>query len=258
MKRILNRRDFLQQTTAVIGGALAALPPASSVAGERGVQAVAFDAFALLDPRPVFTLADELFPGKGAELSNLWRTRQFEYTWLRTVAGQYADFWRVTEDALRFAARALKLDLDSPKRARLMNAYLELSTWPDVPSALRSLKAAGMRLAFLSNLPKRVLEACTENSGLKDLFEHFLSTDVVKHFKPAPQAYQMAVNAFGLKREAILFAAFAGWDAAGAKWFGFPTVWVNRLNSPMEELSVLPDAACHDLSDLAAFVSLHR
>lgn len=222
------------------------------------MQAVAFDAFAVLDPRPVFALAEELFPGKGAELGNAWRTRQFEYTWLRTLAGRYADFWRVTEDALSFAAKAVKLDLDPPKRAQLMNAYLRLSTWPDVPPALRSLKAAGMRLAFLSNLPKRVLEACTQNSGMKGLFEHFLSTDDVKHFKPAPRAYQMAVDAFGLKREAILFAAFAGWDAAGAKWFGFPTVWVNRLNSPVEELSVLPDATCHDLSGLVTFASSHR
>jgi 2-haloacid dehalogenase len=186
-------------------------------------------------------------------LGKAWRTRQFEYTWLRTTAGHYADFWQVTEDALRFAARELQLDLDSRTRAQLMNAYLKLRAWPDVSDALKSLKAAGVRLGFLSNFTHAMLKAGIKNSNLEGLFEHVLSTDEVKQFKPAPRAYQMAVDAFGLERKAILFAAFAGWDVAGAKWFGFPTVWVNRLNSPAEELSAAPDLVCLDLKDLVAF-----
>jgi 2-haloacid dehalogenase len=100
-----------------------------------------------------------------------------------------------------------------------------------------------------------MLEAGITNSGLEGVFEHLLSTDEVKQFKPAPRAYQMAVDAFGLKREAIVFAAFAGWDAAGAKWFGFPTVWVNRLNAPVEELSAQPDLTCHDVLGLVSFAT---
>jgi 2-haloacid dehalogenase len=138
-----------------------------------------------------------------------------------------------------------------------MNAYLDLRAWPDVPQTLKSLKASGIRLAFLSNFTARMLEAGINNSGLEGMFEHVLSTDSVKQFKPAPRAYQMAVDEFGLKPESIAFAAFAGWDAAGAKWFGFPTVWVNRLNSPEEELSVTPDVTCKDLSGLL-FATTHH
>ena len=90
------------------------------------------------------------------------------------------------------------------------------------------------------------------------MFEHVLTTDAVKQFKPAPRAYQMGVDAFGVKREAILFGAFAGWDASGAKWFGFPTVWVNRMNSPPEELNVSPDLTCSDLSGLVTFANSHH
>jgi len=139
-----------------------------------------------------------------------------------------------------------------------MNGYLSLKTWPDVPQALRSLKAAGIRLGFLSNFSRRMLEAGIRNSGLEGRFEHLLSTDEVRQFKPAPRAYQMAVDAFELKPEEILFAAFAGWDAAGAKWFGFPTVWVNRLNSPAEQLSVVPDVTCDDLAGLVTFATSRR
>jgi 2-haloacid dehalogenase len=139
-----------------------------------------------------------------------------------------------------------------------MHAYLELKAWPDVPQALKSLKAAGIRLAFLSNFSRPMLEAGINNSGLDGIFEQLLTTDNIKQFKPAPGAYQMAVDALGLRREAIAFAAFAGWDASGAKWFGFPTVWVNRMNSTTEELSVLPDLTCSDLSSLVAFASSRR
>ena len=258
MKTTLPRRQFLSLTASAAAGALVENRAASAVATDAPVQAIAFDAFPIFDPRPIFALAEELFPGRGAELGKAWRTRQFEYTWLRTTAGRYADFWQVTEDALVFAARDLKLDLDSRRRARLMNTYLELKTWPDVPQALSSLKVAGIRLAFLSNFSRRMLEAGIRNSGLDGMFEQVLTTDEVKHFKPSPRAYQMAERAFGLERKEILFAAFAGWDAAGAKWFGFPTVWVNRLKSPAEELSVTPDVTCKDLTDLVAFAASHR
>jgi 2-haloacid dehalogenase len=258
MSTTLNRRTFLGLTAGATVGALLNPAPLHAVETSAQVRAVAFDAFPIFDPRSIVTLAEELFPRRGTELSKAWRTRQFEYTWLRTLAGRYADFWQVTEDALGFAARDLKLDLDSQRRARLMNAYSELKTWPDVPQALKSLKAAGIRLVFLSNFSRRMLEAGIRNSGLDGMFEQLLTTDEVRQFKPAPRAYQMAVDALSLKREAIAFAAFAGWDASGAKWFGFPTVWVNRLNAPAEELNVSPDLTCGDLSSLVTFAESRR
>jgi 2-haloacid dehalogenase len=218
------------------------------------MKAVAFDAFAVLDPRPVFALAETLFPRKGADLSAAWRTRQFEYTWLRTVSRRYVDFWRVTEDALVFAAKMLKLDLTSNQRVRLMDAYLAIRCWPEAPAALRALKDAGIRLAFLSNMTQAMLEAGIRNSGLEHVFEHVLSTDSVAAFKPDPRAYQMGIDAFDLRREEILFAAFAGWDAAGAKAFGFPTFWLNRQNQPAEELGFVADHSGMTLDDLVHYI----
>jgi 2-haloacid dehalogenase len=221
-------------------------------------KAIAFDAFPIFDPRPVFGLAETLFPGKGAEFSNAWRTRQFEYQWLRALAGRYADFWQTTEDGLVFAANLLQLELTPDKRAQLMQAYLGLTTWPDVPSALRALQEAGIRLALLSNMTAQMLEAGIKNAGLEGVFTHVLSTDQRRTYKPDPRAYQMAIDALQLQREDMLFAAFAGWDAAGATWFGYPTFWVNRLHLPGEALGVTPDAIGRDLTDVVRFVTTSR
>ena len=229
---------------------------APDTATTRKIKALAFDAFPILDPRPVFALAEQLFPGHGAELSNLWRIRQFEYQWLRAMAGRYADFWRATEDALVFAARALRLQLSPPTRDRLMAAYLELKAWPDVPEALRSLRNAGIRLALLSNATAEILQAGIHNSQLQGMFEHVLSTDSVRAYKPDPRAYQMAVHALALDREEIGFVAFAGWDVAGAKWFGYPTFWVNRMNIAGEELGVTPDATAATLAEVVTLLNL--
>lgn len=254
----LDRREFLNLAAAgIAAGLLASIPPAHATSRPK-IRAIAFDAFPIFDPRPVFALAEQLFPGRGAELGNVWRIRQFEYQWLRALSGHYADFWHVTEEALEFSCEMLKLDLTPDKRKRLMDAYLELKAWPDVPPVLQSLKGAGIRLAFLSNATSKILDAGIRNSGLDGVFEHVLSTDEVKTYKPDPRAYQMAVDAFNLKREEILFVPFAGWDAAGAKSFGYTTFWVNRLNLPVERLGVLPDAIGQNLADLAGFVKAAR
>ena len=249
----LNRRQFLSFTAAGVAvSTLGAMSPAG--AAKPKVKALAFDAFPIFDPRPVFALAEQLFPGRGGELSAAWRTRQFEYQWLRALSQQYADFWQVTEESLVFAAEMLQLDLTTDKRRQLMNAYLALKTWPEVPAALQALKARGLRLAFLSNATRKILDAGIENAGLEHTFEHVLSTDKIKTYKPDPRAYQMAIDALGLKKAEILFVAFAGWDAAGAKSFGYPTFWVNRLGLPMERLGVAPDGIGKDLNDLTSFV----
>jgi 2-haloacid dehalogenase len=218
------------------------------------IKAIAFDAFPIFDPRPIFALAERLFPGRGAELGNLWRIRQFEYAWLRTLMQRYTGFWQVTEEALRFAADSLKLDLTADRRAQLMQAYLEIRAWPDALPALRRLRDAGLRMAFLSNFSAPMLDAGVRNSGLEGLFEPHLSTDRVGAYKPDPRAYQMAIDAFGLGRDQIAFVAFGGWDAAGAKAFGYPTFWVNRLGVRVEELGVAPDAIGTGLVDLVKFI----
>ena len=251
---ILTRRSFIRLTTGAAAVGVLGWSTAGQGAARSGIKALAFDAFPVFDPRPIFGLAEQLFPGKGADLSNAWRTRQFEYQWLRALSGQYADFWQATDDALVYAAKTLKLELTAEKRRQLMDAYLQLKTWPDAKPALQSLKKAGLRLAFLSNATPTILQSGIKNSGLDGIFEHVLSTDSIKTFKPDPRAYQMAVDAFKLRVEEILFVAFAGWDAAGAKAFGYPTYWVNRLNLPAEEIGTVPDAVGRDLAELRGFV----
>ena len=251
---LLNRRTF---TALAAAGATTALvlSDQARAAGRTAFKAIAFDGFPVIDPRPVFARVEEMFPGKGTELSASWRTRQFEYTWLRTIGGRYADFWHVTEEALIFAARSMKIELSPEQRDRLMQTYLELKAWPDVSAALRQLRDAGLRMAFLSNFTAPMLDAAIRNSGLEGLFEDHLSTDKVRAFKPDARAYQMGLDAFGVRKEEIVFAAFAGWDAVGAKWFGYPTFWVNRANAPVEELGVVPDGTGSGLRDLVNFVT---
>ncbi len=163
----------------------------------RDIRAIAFDAFAVFDPRSVSSLADELFPGKGAELTNIWRTRQFEYAWLRVLSQRYADFWQVTSDALIYAAKTLRLDLPEDKRARLMQAHLELKPWPDAAHALLTMKQAGLRLVVLSNFTRQMLQANVANSGMEGMFELLLSTDAVQTFKPDRRAYQLGIRRAG-------------------------------------------------------------
>jgi len=250
----LNRRHFLQLVTA---GAAASYLTSSVVAQtltKPEIKAIAFDAFPIFDPRPIFALAETLFPGKGKELSNAWRIRQFEYQWLRALSGQYVDFWQATEEGLLFAAKQLKLEMSNEKREQLMNAYLNLKPWPDVVPALKTLKKSGVRLAFLSNMTPEMLNTNINNSGLDEFFEHVISTDRAKTYKPDPRAYQLGVDTLKLKREEIAFAAFAGWDMTGAKWFGYPTFWVNRAGFQNEEMGVAPDGMGKNLQQLVNFV----
>jgi 2-haloacid dehalogenase len=251
---MIDRREFV---ALAAGSVAASLPSAQTLAqagGKTKIKAIAFDGFPIIDPRPVFATLEKMFPDHGRELGNIWRTRQFEYGWLRTLGGRYVDFWQVTEESLVFAARARGIELSAAQRDQLMQSWLALKAWPDVAPAVRRLKEAGIRMAFLSNLTERMLDAAVKNSAIEDLFEPHLSTDRVKAFKPASTAYQMGLDAFKLRKEEIAFAAFAGWDASGAKWFGYPTFWVNRSGAPAEELSAVPDGIGSGLSDLVEFV----
>jgi len=248
----MRRREILWWMT---GAAAVLAAPRVSAAS---IKAVLFDAFPILDPRPVFALAEQLFPGNGKALGEAWRTRLFEYQWLRALSGRYADFLDAAEGALVFAARAQKLDLTEEKRTRLVQSWLALNAWPDAPPALHALKQDGIRLAFLSNATPRMLEAGIHNSSLEGVFEQAISTDRIRTYKPDPRAYQLGIDALGLPAGEILFAAFAGWDASGAKWFGYPTFWVNRTGAPAEELGAPPDGIGSTMDALLRFVRGRR
>jgi 2-haloacid dehalogenase len=246
----IDRRKFVM----LAGASVLAVPLVRSRAATRPIKAIAFDGFVITDARPVFAKVEEFFPGKGRALSEAWRTRLFEYTWLRTAGGHYVDFGQVALDSLIYACRASSVELSADQRLELMRTWITLKAWPDVAPALKQFKAAGIRMAFLANLTDTMMDAVVANSGLEGFFEPHLSTDRVKAFKPAPAAYQMGLDAFRLTREEIAFAAFAGWDAAGARWFGYPTFWVNRMNAPSEELSGVPDGIGPGMGDLVTFV----
>jgi 2-haloacid dehalogenase len=226
-----------------------------AAASSTNFKAVALDAFSVFDPRPIATLCEAVFPGRGSDLAATWRARQFEYTWLRTVSNRYADFEHVTADSLTFAIKTLKLDATAEQREPLLQAYFALQAWPDAAAALEKLKSRGLRLALLSNFTPGMLDGCVKASSLEGVFEQVLSTDAAQTFKPDPRAYALGVDALKLPRDAILFAPFAGWDAAGAKSFGYPTFWVDRMGFPPEELGAMPDATGANLTDLLAFVS---
>jgi 2-haloacid dehalogenase len=222
---------------------------------KRPIKAIAFDAFPIFDPRPIEALALELFPAKGRELTRLWRSRQFEYQWLRALGGNYKNFIETTEDALVFTARQLDIPLTDDARKKLMSSYSNLSAWPDAKEAIIKLKANGYKIVFLSNMTEEMLRSGLATSGLEDLFDDVYSTDSKKTYKPSPHAYQIALDKLSLSREEILFVAFAGWDAAGAKWFGYPTFWVNRSGSDREELGNAPDGAGRNLQSLVDFLN---
>jgi 2-haloacid dehalogenase len=254
----MDRRAFLT-TAGILASSWSYRVPGAErmgtgVGARRTIKAVVFDGFPIIDPTPIAARAEMLFPGRGQSLLSAWRTRQFEYTWLRTLAGTYIDFWHTTQDALVYAARSLALALTDAERNTLMQTYLELKAWPDVRPALEGLRDAGIRMAFLSNFTAPMLDAAVRNSGLQGFFEEHLSTDRVRVYKPHPRAYEMGLAAFGAHREEIVFCAAAGWDAAGAKWFGYPTYWINRARQPDEELGVSPDATGTGLADFAEFV----
>jgi 2-haloacid dehalogenase len=246
----IDRRKFVM----LAGASMLAAPVGRSAASARPIKAIAFDGFVITDARPVFAKVEEFFPGKGRALSDAWRTRLFEYTWLRTAGGHYVDFGQVALDSLLYACRASGVELSADQRLELMRTWLTLKAWPDVVPALEQFKAAGIRMAFLANLTGKMMDAVVANSGLEGLLEPHLSTDRVKAFKPDPRAYQMGLDAFRLTKEEIAFAAFAGWDVAGAKWFGYPTFWVNRMNAPLEELGGAPDGVGSGMGDLVTFV----
>ena len=249
----MHRRSFLATSSLALSSLT--LPTQRFTTPAR-IRAVLFDAFPIFDPRPVARLVNSLFPEEGPALLTAWRTRQFEYTWLRTAGHRYQDFWLTTADALSAAARSVKLAISPTQHDQLLDAFLHLPVWPDVTPTLAALKSAGLRTGFLTNFTPTMLSANLTENGVAGAFDYLLSTDAARAFKPAPAAYQLGLEATGFRSEEVVFVAFAGWDAAGAKWFGYPTIWINRLDSPPEELRATPDAVGTDLATLRGFLGL--
>ena len=254
----LYRRRFLTLSAGGVATGAALASPVGSLAFAADhsvkIKAIAFDAFPIFDPRPAFKVVKELFPERGDDLRKAWFRKIFGYTWLRTSGSRYKNFWHVMEDALQFSAANMGLALTAEKQKTILDAFLHLPVWGDVTPALQELKNRNLRLAFLSNMTEDMLRSNLRHNDIEPYFEFVLSTDRVQAFKPAPQAYQLGIDAFGPKKEEIAFAAFAGWDAAGAKWFGYPTVWVNRLGFSMERLDAQPDALGVNMQVLTDFV----
>jgi len=242
---------------AVVLWRTGAAPVHAEAAAPPRFKAIAFDYFVLFNPDSVVTAVERIFPGKGRDLTNLWRTRQFEYSWLRSITNRYVDFFTVTEDALVYAVNAIGLDLTTDNKRRLLDAYLHLEPWPDTRDTLRTLRASGVRVITIANFSPKMLAANADNAGLTPYFDALVSTDANHSYKPETRAYALGVDRLHLAREDILFAAFGGWDAAGAKTFGYPTIWVNRFNQPAEELGIHPDRTASDLQGLLEFVLSH-
>ena len=213
------------------------------------LQALVFDAYGtLFDVHAVVARCDEFWPGRGAALSPLWRARQLEYTWQRSLMGRYLPFSTVTRDALAYACESLGLPLDEAKSDALMKEYSNLAPYPDVPGALAALEAGGRKLAILTNGSPDMIEPLVRHSGLQ--FDAVLSVDAVKLFKPVPQVYQLAVDRLGVSKENIGFVSSNCWDALGAKSFGFTVYWINRTGAPVDRLGFQPDALLGSLGDL--------
>ena len=203
------------------------------------LKSIAFDAYGtLFDVYSVSSLAEELFPGNGAQLATIWRDKQIEYTRLRTLCDKYADFWQVTGDALDYACATLGIEPTPSSRGRLMGQYAELSAFPENAAQLRRLKDAGITLSILSNGTPWMLDQAVKASGLEGYFEHILSVDAVKRFKTAPE---------------ILFVSSNCWDICGATWFGYRTIWLNRYGLPLERLGVEPHQIGTSLEDVADY-----
>src|SRR5262245_9199072 len=221
---------------AAIGSAAVSNRPASADNAPRTrFAAVAFDYFVLFNADSVVSAVDRVFPGKGRAFTDIWRTRQFEYARLRSIAGRYVDFSKLTEDALVYAASAVQVEPTTSQRRQLLDAYLHLTPWPDTADALPRSRELNVRVITIANLSPSMLQANAGHAGLTTLFDALISTDANHTYKPDPRAYQLGVDHLRLAKEDIVFAAFGGWDAAGAKSFGYPTVWVNRFNQTAEE-----------------------
>ncbi|MFQ5625642.1 MAG: haloacid dehalogenase type II [Methyloligellaceae bacterium] len=218
------------------------------------VSACVFDAYGTLFDihAPTASIAEEL--GDVAQsLSDLWRQKQLQYTWLRSLMGQHADFWQITGDGLDYALDAHAIG--NPEiRQRLMDLYEKLEAYPDAADTLKQLKDAGYMTAILSNGAPKMLDAAVRNSGLAPLIDHPISIEDAGIYKPSPRVYQLAVDRLGVSAGQICFVSANAWDVAGAASFGFQVAHLNRFGQPPERLPGKPKAVIASLSELPALI----
>lgn len=222
----------------------------------QNLKAFAFDAYGtLFDVLSVTTLCEQLFPGRGAALAQLWRLKQLQYSLLRSLMGRHRDFWQLTEDGLVYACKSLRLALTAEARTRLLEAYLTLAAFPDVKPGLEALKGLGFRLAILSNGEPKMLEAAARSAGILALLDHIVSVEEVKIFKPSPRVYNLAPERLNVSNAELGFVSSNSWDAAGAASAGLRTFWIQRsVAEPPEELGFGAERVVHTLTDLAPLV----
>ena len=218
----------------------------------EGIRACVFDAYGtLFDFASAAARCADVLGDKAQALTPLWRDKQLQYTWLRAAQNRHADFWQVTGDALDFALETLGIaDRQGALRQRLMDCYLTLDAFPEVPQVLRQLKAAGFVTAILSNGTPAMLAAAVQHAGIGGAFDHVLSVEEVGAFKPAPAVYQLAVDRLGVPPSAIAFQSSNAWDIHAASAFGLRTVWCNRSGQRRERLPGAPDREIATLAEL--------
>jgi len=217
-------------------------------------RAVLFDAYGtLFDVYSVGLLAEQLFPGHGERLAVIWRDKQIDYTRLLTMSGRYQPFWDVTRAGLRFACARLGLALDAAAEERLMNQYRHLSAFPENRAVLAELQRRGVPAGILSNGDPAMLQVAVKSAGIADLLQHLISVDAVQRFKTDPAAYALGPQVMGLPARDILFVSSNGWDAIGATWHGYTTLWVNRAGLPLDPLGTEPTRTGSSLRDVLDF-----
>ncbi len=222
-------------------------------------RAILFDAYGtLFDVYSVALLGEQLFPGHGERLAVLWRDKQIEYTRLCSMSGpqagqHYRPFWDLTRSALRHAAARLQLQLDGEREERLMNQYHHLSAFPENREVLLTLRQRGVRAGVLSNGDPSMLAVALRSAGLQDLLDPVLSVQETRRYKTDPAAYALGPSALGMQARDILFVSSNAWDAVGATWYGYTTLWVNRAAMPPEELGVQPTRTAANLRAVLDF-----
>ena len=221
-----------------------------------GVKACVFDAYGtLFDVHSAVAHAGDALGEKAGPVSDLWRQKQLEYTWLRSLMGCHVDFWQVTSDGLEFAMAAHGV-ADSALHDRLMDLYLRLDAYPEVPETLARLSSAGYATAILSNGSPKMLAAAVESAGLSAFLDAALSVEEVGIFKPDPRVYQLAVDRLEVAPAEVCFLSSNGWDAAAAAHFGFRVAWINRFDKQQERIPADPDIIIRRLDELPPLLGL--
>ena len=222
----------------------------------EGVRVCVFDAYGtLFDFASAAARCEDIEPDRRAALSALWRDKQVQYSWLRSMQDRYVDFWQVTGDALDFALDSLGLAAPG-LRDRLMNLYLSLACFPEVPGVLGALRGAGFATAILSNGSPKMLDDAVEGAGLGGLFDAVLSVDAVRVFKTDPRVYRYALDRLGVEAREVAFQSSNAWDAHAASDFGMRVVWCNRYGQRRERLPGAPDFEVRTLAELPGLLGV--